>query len=237
MSVGAIASGNYPKYLYTGPASSDATASTTASASAPKSSAATTTGDDAVVVTISDRAQAAIAALSSGSSSNASGSLRDRLNAQYQAAQNNGTFISFDSSKGGQWLDLSSFTDDELAQIELNKNGEFSQDELNLAGGALAGRAAHSLESYGPAVQSGDRRAMMMGIKALYSQMSDDVRSALRWTPDMMASTDDMLNGDSKRLGWLSVDPIVSKLLDASNSGGLHFTQDSLGSLPQMGSD
>ena len=250
MSIGAVTSGNYPKYLYTGSASSDTSPSTTQAASAPKSSATAATGSDAVVVSISDRARAAIAALSSGSSSNAAlaavsdnstakpaGSLRDRLDAQYAAAKAEGTFISFDSSKGGRWLDLSSFTDDELAQIELNKNGEFSQDELNLAGGALAGRVAHSLESYSPAVQNGDRRAMMMGIKALYSQMSDDVRSALRWTPDMMMSTDNMLDGDSKRLGWLSVDSIVSKLLDASDSGGLHFTRDRLDVLPQMGPD
>lgn len=53
MSVGAIASGNYPKYLYAGPTSSDTSPSTTQAASAPKSSAATTSGEDAVVVNIS----------------------------------------------------------------------------------------------------------------------------------------------------------------------------------------
>jgi len=232
MSVGAIASGNYPKYLYTGRVSSD----TTQAAPASKSST-TTTGSDAVVVSISDQAKAALAAMSSGSSSNASGSLRDRLNAQYQAAQADGTFITYDSSKGGRWLDLSSFTDEEVAEIKLDRSGEFSQDEQNLAGGVLGARMTESLNSVSPNVVLGDRRAQMMGIKALYSQMSDNVRAALGWTPAMMISTDNMLDMDSKKLGWLSVDSIVSKLLDASDRGGLHFTRDKLDALPKMGAD
>jgi len=133
---------------------------------------------------------------------------------------------------------MSSFTDDELAEIRLDRSGEFSEDESNFAGGTLGARMTVSLRAAAPDCDAlGDRRALMMGIKALYSQMSDNVRAALGWTPAMMVSTDNQLNIDSKKLGWLSIDSMIPTLLDASDKGGLHFTRDRFDALPQMGPD
>lgn len=216
MSLGSISSRNLPKYLYTGP-------ETTNSATSPSKDSRPAPDKGGDIVSISDAAKAALAAQNAQPAASGAGSVRDRLNAQYKAATDAGTFISFDSSKGGKWLDLSSFTDDELSQVALNKSGAFSRDEIDLADGALSGRLEYSLRPFAEAAGNGDRRAQATALNALYSKMSDDVRAALGLTPVVMASNNSMLQGDSAKFGWLDLEPITAWLGQAFAEGGLQF--------------
>lgn len=218
MSVSSISNRNTPKYLYTGQITASAAPT---SKKSPSSGAGAETG---VVVAISDEAKAALAASESQPSASG-GSVRDRLKDQYKAATAAGTFISFDSSKGGKWLDMSSFTDDELSEVALNRGGDFSQDEKDLAGGALSGRLEYSLRPYAQAAGLGDRRAQVSAINSLYSKMSDNVRAALDFTPAVMASGNSMLQGDIAKFGWLDLGLINSWLGQASDQGGLQFAK------------
>lgn len=215
MSANSISGANTPKYLYAGPVPTELAAV----GSTPSARPSPGGGD---VVSISGEAKAAFAASSDKTS--AGGSVRARLDAQYKAATAAGSSISFDSAKGGKWLDLSSFTDDELSEIALNRDGKFSQDEADLAGGGLSGRVEFSLRPYAQAASLGDRRAQATAINALYDHMSDNVRAALKWTPAMMVSNNSMLQGDSQKFGWLDGGAITAWLGGAFDQGGLQFT-------------
>lgn len=152
-------------------------------------------------------------------------SLKSRIDQLFQDARDAGTFITFDSSKGGVWMDLSSFTDDELGKIAVDKGGEFSNDLQEYARGALNARVKISLEPYENSVFNGDRRGHTMTINLLYDQMSPDARAALNWTPAMMASNNSMLEGDTKLFGKFSMATVLSNLLNAVQKGGLSFSQ------------
>jgi hypothetical protein len=118
---------------------------------------------------------------------------------------------------------MSSFTDDELAKIWLDRSGEFS-DELSVhAEATLNARLKVSLEPYEKAVKIGDRRGQATAINALYDQMSDDTRAALRWTPVMMVSNNSMLGGDTEKAGPIEMATIFANLQAAFNNGGLSY--------------
>ena len=62
-----------------------------------------------------------------------------------------------------------------------------------------------------------------MTIDALYAQMTPELRSALGWTPVMMAANDRMLAGDEEKLGKLPVSGILENLTATQATGGLTF--------------
>jgi hypothetical protein len=175
------------------------------------------------VVQISDAAKAALAKPQDDTQA-PQPSLKARVDKLFQDARDRGTFITFDSSKGGEWLDVSSFTDDELAQITNDKGAEYPQVLSDYAEGTLNSRLKVTLEPYENSVFDGDRRAHVMTINKLYEQMSLAVRQALGWTPDMIAFGAGMLERDTKIFGPFDENTVISNLLSASNRGGLSFS-------------
>jgi hypothetical protein len=120
-------------------------------------------------------------------------------------------------------IDFSSFSDQELAAMNLNSSGNFSKTEQDHANGVLAGRMSVSLEPCSLQTQLGDFRGEGMAINALYDKMTPEVRQALSWTPAMMASNNQMLSNDSRRLGNLDNNTIIANLRYAQHHGGLTF--------------
>lgn len=123
-------------------------------------------------------------------------------------------------------VDYSGFSDQELAAMALNSSKNFSTAEGEQARGVLAYRAAVSLEPYRAATNAGDRRGHAMAINVLYDKMSPEVRSALGWTPTMMAANNQMLDGDEKRYGKLESASIFHWLQSAALNGGLSLSGD-----------
>ncbi|NMM37771.1 MAG: hypothetical protein HHJ09_09690 [Glaciimonas sp.] len=63
-----------------------------------------------------------------------------------------------------------------------------------------------------------------MTIDALYKQMTPEVRSAMGWTPTMMAANDHMLAGDEEKFGKLLMSGILANLQATQAQGGLTFS-------------
>ncbi len=174
-------------------------------------------------IQISDAAKAASAALSKPSQTDNASSARARLDELYKAASADGTFITFDTSKGGRQLDMSQLSDDELAAIAVDHAGSFSENEAIDAAGWLNLRLAKTLQPFQAATMGGDRRGHAMTLNVLYDNASPDVRQALRWTPVMRSAADAMLTGDNARFGELSWSSIFDNLREMSNNGGMTF--------------
>jgi hypothetical protein len=110
---------------------------------------------------------------------------RAKLDAlKQQVAEKTGTTASLVNVQQADF-DYSSFSDQELAAMNLNSSGNFSKTERDAAQGMLNERLRVSLETYRGATNSGDRRGQAMTIDLLYNQMTPEVRSALGWTPAM----------------------------------------------------
>lgn len=120
-------------------------------------------------------------------------------------------------------VDWSRFSDQELAAIQLNRDGLFS-DEESLTGSAhLGSRMAASLRPY--QYDGVDFRRQNTAINFLYEQMTPEVREALHWTPDMMFANNDMLRKQTAQFGSIfgaSTD-ILHSLANLSTRGGLAF--------------
>lgn len=194
--------------IYKGPASSPP-----ASAAVPKAKIQTQQSGD--TVEISDAAKAA---------SEAAGTLSQKVKAQYDAISARGSSVTFDISKPGELPDLSSFTDDELAKISIDRAGEYSKELSDFAEGALGTRLKQVLEPYESAISSGDRRGHAMTINLLYEQMSPDTRAAMGWTPAMMASNNKTLDWDNREFGAFDMDQVKANLLAAARAGGLSYS-------------
>ncbi|MDE7548939.1 hypothetical protein PY793_13235 [Acetobacter fabarum] len=147
-------------------------------------------------------------------------SLKAKIDQQFQDVENNGSFITFDTSKGGQLFNWSSFTDEELAQVTLNKNGSFSKDISIDASGALSARVAHSLNGLD------DHGGLDLGEKTLFSHMGADVRAALNWTAADDAACDRMIAWDQKNYGYDASSPafILGYLAAKSQQGAASFS-------------
>lgn len=107
--------------------------------------------------------------------------------------------------------------------MNLNSSGNFSKDERDQAQGMLSERVGVSLETYRGATNLGDRRGHATTIDLLYKQMTPEVRSALNWTPTMMAANDQMLAGDESKFGKLDILGILTNLRTTKAHGGLMF--------------
>ena len=120
-------------------------------------------------------------------------------------------------------VDWSRFSDQELAAIQLDREGLFS-DEESLTGSAhLGSRMAASLRPY--QYDGIDFRRQNTAINFLYGQMTPEVREALHWTPDMMLANNNMLRKQTTQFGSIlgaSTD-ILHSLASLSRSGGLSF--------------
>lgn len=150
-------------------------------------------------------------------------SLKSRINALFKEARDDGSFITFDSSKGGEWLDLSSFTDDELAQIAKDKNSEFSDDLSKYAVGTLAQRVQLSLEPFEAAIGYGNFRGEAKAVRALYNHMSQDVRDVMGWTETMVEGIEKIAQKSTQKPHYFDMDSIWVFLLKSSQKANLSF--------------
>jgi hypothetical protein len=148
---------------------------------------------------------------------------RAKLDAlKQQVAEKTGTTASLVNVQQADF-DYSSFSDQELAAMNLNSSGNFSKTERDAAQGMLNERLRVSLETYRGATNSGDRRGQAMTIDLLYNQMTPEVRSALGWTPAMIMANDQMLAGDEDKLGKLDISGVLTNLQTTQAHGGLSF--------------
>jgi hypothetical protein len=187
-----------------------------------KTGKSATTASSSDVVNISDSGKAALAQTTTEPSFNDVGmAARAKLDTlKQQAAEKTGTTA---SSVNLNHVDYSSFSDQELAAMNLNSSGNFSKDEQIQAQAMLNERLRVSLETYRGATNLGDRRGHAMTIDALYAQMTPEVRSALGWTPTMMAANDRMLAGDEMKFGKLPMSGILANLQATQFEGGIKF--------------
>ena len=148
---------------------------------------------------------------------------RAKLDAlKQQVAEKTGTTASLVNVQQADF-DYSSFSDQELAAMNLNSSGNFSKTERDAAQGMLNERLRVSLETYRGATNSGDRRGQAMTIDLLYNQMTPEVRSALCWTPAMIMANDQMLAGDEDKLGKLDISGVLTNLQTTQAHVGLSF--------------
>ena len=186
---------------------------------------ATAASNNSVVVNISDNAKAALAQATTEPSFKDVGMVaRAKLDAlKQQAADKTGTTASSVNVQQAGLIDYSSFSDQELAAMNLNSSGNFSKDERDQAQGMLSERVGVSLEIYRGVTNLGDRRGHATTIDLLYKQMTPEVRSALNWTPTMMAANNQMLAGDESKFGKLDILGILTNLRTTKAHGGLMF--------------
>lgn len=196
------------KLLYAG---GDAAAAAKTANSGTSKPTASSTGE---IVQISDAAKAASDKLSSDQATTAP-SLKSRVDKLFQEARDAGTFITFDSSKGGVWMDLSSFTDDELAQITNDKGREYPQDLSDYAQGALSARLAKTLAPF-----ENDLAAYQTGVQQLYKAMTPDVRDALGWDASMLDMSQKLVSFDEKHSGKLEHKSFLAQLIESIQQEG-----------------
>jgi hypothetical protein len=189
-------------------------------------SSAATAATNGVIVNISDSGKAASAqATTEPSFKDVGMAARTKLDGlKQQAAEKTGTTVSSVNVQLPGVIDYSLFSDQDLASMDLNSSGNFSQSERDQAGGMLNERLRVSLETYRGATDLGDRRGHAMTIDALYKQMSPEVRNAMGWTPTMMAANNHMLAGDDAKFGKLSTLGIFANLQATQAQGGLSFS-------------
>ncbi|MBN8954328.1 MULTISPECIES: hypothetical protein [unclassified Rhizobium] len=126
------------------------------------------------------------------------------LDAQYQDAQKNGKNITFDSSKPGVPLDLSSLSDRAVAAIALNKDGLFTDLEVAQAGGYLSGQLQAVLAPSFKASNGGDLRPVATEYLNLFDQLDPEVKQALGMTDEQRLAAESILRDQEKQYGKLS---------------------------------
>lgn len=128
---------------------------------------------------------------SSGSSSAATDSAgiasqaRAMLDAQANAARDNGKDLAFDrSGSSGQQVDYTDFDNRSLASIVLNQNGEFSAQETRSAKAELDQRnRASILEALNGSQKSGgDTRSTSLALLKQIAAMSEEEKSVMGYT-------------------------------------------------------
>jgi hypothetical protein len=109
---------------------------------------------------------------------------RSMLDAQANAARDNGTELTFDRSRNsGQQVDYTDFDNRSLASIALNQNGEFSAQETRSAKAELDQRnRVRILETLNGSQSSGDTRSTSLALLKQISGMSDEEKSVMGYT-------------------------------------------------------
>jgi hypothetical protein len=106
---------------------------------------------------------------------------RAMLDAQANAARDNGTDLTFDPTrKGGQQVDYTNFDNRSLATIVLNQGGDFSAEETRSAKAELDQRNRTSILAALNGSQSGsDPRNSSLALLKQYSGMSDEEKAVM----------------------------------------------------------
>jgi hypothetical protein len=106
---------------------------------------------------------------------------RALLDAQANAARDNGTDLTFDRTrKGGQQVDYTDFDNRALATITQNQSGDFSPEETRSAKAELDQRNRTSILAALNGSQSGsDLRSSSLALLKQYSGMSDEEKSVM----------------------------------------------------------
>jgi hypothetical protein len=106
---------------------------------------------------------------------------RAMLDAQANAARDNGTDLTFDRTrKGGQQVDYTDFDNRSLATIAQNQGGDFSADETRSAKAELDQRNRTSILAALNGSQSGsDPRSSSLALLKQYSSMSDEEKAVM----------------------------------------------------------
>jgi hypothetical protein len=114
---------------------------------------------------------------------------RSMLDAQANAARDNGTDLTFDRSrKSGQQVDYTDFDNRSLATIVQNPSGEFSAEETRSARTELDQRNRTSiLATLNGSQSGGDARSASLALLKQYAGMSDEEKSVMGYT-DAFAS-------------------------------------------------
>jgi hypothetical protein len=109
---------------------------------------------------------------------------RSMLDAQANAARDNGTDLTFDRSrKSGQQVDYTDFDNRSLATIVQNQTGEFSAEETRSAKTELDQRnRASILASLNGSQSGGDPRSASLALLQQYAGMSDEEKSVMGYT-------------------------------------------------------
>ena len=145
---------------------------------------------------------------------------RQLLDAKYAEARKAGTRIKYDMSEQGVRADFSSFSDQELASIALNRNHQFTDDESGWARGEFTERARVALAPFDNDVMHRfDRRGMVLAVNVLYNSATPEVREALRWDEAMMASGAEMLARDTKDFGPIDRQSVAQLVLGTRSTG------------------
>jgi len=182
---------------------------------------AATTPSPGIFVYISDIAKAA-QATTELSFKEVGMAARTKLDAaEQQVADKTGITASSVDVQMFKALNYSSFSDQELAAINLNSSGNFSPSEREGAEGLLAHRMKVSLE-----YNVGDTlRDTVMTIDALYKLMTPEVREVLGWTDGMVEAGHHMLAlaADAEKQGRLNLAQALANLEKAQDEGGLYL--------------
>jgi hypothetical protein len=114
---------------------------------------------------------------------------RSMLDAQANAARDNGTDLAFDRSRtSGQQVDYTDFDNRSLATIAQNQSGEFSAQETRSAKTELDQRnRASILATLNGSQSGGDARSASLALLKQYAGMSDEEKSVMGYT-DAFAS-------------------------------------------------
>ena len=106
---------------------------------------------------------------------------RAMLDAQANAARDNGTDLTFDPTrKGGQQVDYSNFDNRSLATIVQNQGGDFSAEETRSAKAELDQRNRTSILATLNGSQSGsDPRSASLALLKQYSTMSNEEKAVM----------------------------------------------------------
>jgi hypothetical protein len=114
---------------------------------------------------------------------------RSMLDAQANAARDNGTDLTFDRSRtSGQQVDYTDFDNRSLATIAQNQSGEFSAQETRSAKTELDQRnRASILATLNGSQSGGDARSASLALLKQYAGMSDEEKSVMGYT-DAFAS-------------------------------------------------
>jgi hypothetical protein len=114
---------------------------------------------------------------------------RSMLDAQANAARDNGTDLTFDRPRtSGQQVDYTDFDNRSLATIAQNQSGEFSAQETRSAKTELDQRnRASILATLNGSQSGGDARSASLALLKQYAGMSDEEKSVMGYT-DAFAS-------------------------------------------------
>jgi hypothetical protein len=131
-----------------------------------------------------DRTSSAGSQSAATNSADVASQARSMLDAQANAARDNGMDLTFDRSrKSGQQVDYTDFNNRSLATIVQNQSGDFSAEETRSAKAELDQRnRASILSALNGSQTGGDARSSSLALLKQYAGMSDEEKSVMGYT-------------------------------------------------------